>query len=235
MRIPTTSTIQSIAALAVLLAASLATSPSRAVFIGNSQGGADFPAGAISFADEVVAYAPFIQNNEPTPANMNSTKMLGVPDYVSGGACSNPATCTFASLGVGGSATLRFVDNVLTGSGTPDNDLWVFEVGPDVEDTFVEISGDGASWFALGKVFGSTAAIDIDQFGFGTASSFRYVRLTDDPNADDQAGSSVGADIDAVGAISTRFVPEPGTLPLAVAALLAAQFRRRARATATVQ
>ena len=117
---------------------------------------------------------------------------------------------------------------MLTGSDSSDLDLWIFEVGPDVEDTFVEVSANGSDWFAVGKVFGSTAGVDLDAFGFGTSSAFAYVRLTDDGAEGDQSGLSVGADIDAVGAISTRPVPEPGSLMLVAigAALLAAQRRR---------
>jgi hypothetical protein len=99
----------------------------------------------------------------------------------------------------------------------------VFEIGPDVEDTFVDISTDGLVWNSVGKVFGSTAGVDIDAFGFGVASKFSYVRLTDDTNEGDQNGATVGADIDAVGAISTvpsNPVPEPATLTLSAAALV---------------
>lgn len=201
--------------------------PARAVFIGNSQGGTDFPAGAVSFADSVVNFSPVIKNGEPTEPNLNPANALGVPDYNAGGACTDPETCTFVSLGDGGSLTLRFTDNVLTGSDSSALDLWVFEVGPDVEDTFVEISPNGSTWFPVGKVFGSTAGIDIDAFGFGTSSSFSYIRLTDDTAEGDQTGSSVGADIDAVGAISTRAVPEPGTYLLVLCGLAAIATYRR--------
>ena len=51
----------------------------------------------------------------------------------------------------------------------------------DIEDTFVEISKDGVQWFAVGKVFGSTAGVDIDAFGFTVADLFAFVRLRDDP------------------------------------------------------
>jgi hypothetical protein len=70
-------------------------------------------------------------------------------------------------------------------------------------------------------VFGSTAGIDIDSFGFGTSDLFAFVRLMDDTNEGDQTGASVGADIDAVGAISTvpTPVPEPGILFLFLAGL----------------
>ncbi|MCK7580468.1 MAG: hypothetical protein MZV65_35700 [Chromatiales bacterium] len=146
-------------------------SPAHAVFIGNAQGGTDFPEGAASFADQLVDYAPVVKNGEPSPANSDATNASGLPDYVSGGGCTDPATCTFVSLGDGGKITLRFTDNVLTGSDSDALDLWIFEVGPDIEDTFVEISGDGATWSPVGKVFGSTAGIDIDAFGFGATSS----------------------------------------------------------------
>jgi hypothetical protein len=70
---------------------------------------------------------------------------------------------------------------------------------------------DGSTWYSVGKVFGSTAGVDIDAFGFGTSNLFSYVRLTDDTNEGAQSGITVGADIDAVGAISTIpvSVPEP--------------------------
>jgi len=212
-----------------LVAGILATgAPAHAVFIGNAQGGTDFPEGAVSFTDIVVDYAPVVKNGEPTAANQNAGKALGVPDYQSGGGCTDAAACTFVSLGDGGSITLRFTDNVLTGSDSLAMDLWVFEVGPDIEDTFVEVSSNGSTWFPVGKVFGSTAGIDLDAFGFGTASSFSYVRLTDDGEEGGQSGNSVGADIDALGAISTYVVPEPGTLLLlAVGSACLGGIRRR--------
>ena len=58
----------------------------------------------------------------------------------------------------------------------------------------------------IGKVFGATSGIDIDAFGFGPADEFRFVRLTDDPNEGETIGPLLGADIDAVGAISSRRV-----------------------------
>ena len=77
-------------------------------------------------------------------------------------------------------------------------------MGPDVEDTFVEISVEGAVWHPVGKVFGSTAGIDIDAFGFGPGDHFSFIRLTDDGNEGGQTGDTVGADIDAVGAIASQ-------------------------------
>jgi hypothetical protein len=200
----------------------LTAHPASAVFIGNVQGGTEFPSGAISFADEVVDYSPILVSSNPSPPHRNPATALGLPDYADETgtlACADAPSCTFVSLGDGGSLTLRFTDNLLTGSGDTSLDLWIFEVGADIEDTFVEISDDGVTWYSIGKVFGSTAGLDIDAFGFGPDSFFSYVRLTDDPDLGEQTGIFVGADIDAVGAIST--IPEPSAALLLSAAIAA--------------
>ncbi|MDZ7805332.1 PEP-CTERM sorting domain-containing protein [Thiohalophilus sp.] len=184
-------------------------------------GGVEFPQGEISFADSVVSYTPDASGGPvPSAANSEATNALGIPEVpgnTSIGACSgDPADCPFVSLGRGGSLVLEFVDNALTGSDNSDLDLWIFEVGPDVEDTYVDISTDGSDWFSVGKVFGTTSGVDIDNFGFGSSDLFSYIRLTDDYNEGGTSGASVGADIDAVGAISTVpvAVSEPASLLL---------------------
>lgn len=214
----------------MVLVISLAISwPAYAVFIGNSQGGADFPQGAASFADMLVGYTPGLVGANPTEPHRGAFNALGLPNYAGVNSCPTQAGCTFVSLGDGGSIVLRFVDNKLTGSGDNTFDLWVFEVGPDIEDTFVDISVDGLIWNAVGKVFGSTAGIDIDAFGFGPGDLFSFIRLTDDTNEGGQSGITVGADIDAVGAISTVLtpVPEPGSFGLLGAGLLVLLMRIR--------
>lgn len=187
-------------------------------------GGVEFPQGLSSFADAVVSYDPVIKSGQPTAVHQNFADTVGPPNYTG-----QPSQ--YASLGDGGSITLEFIDNRLTGSGDDKKDLWIFEVGPDVEDTFVEISKNGTDWTPVGKVFGSTAGIDIDFYGFGPADQFRFLRLTDDPNEGDQSGASVGADIDAVGAIFSVSapIPEPQTylLMLSGLGLVCAIARRR--------
>lgn len=111
-----------------------------------------------SLADAVVACKPVTIGGAPQPQ------------------VRNPAT----ALGQRGSLILEFVDNRLTGSGSSALDLWIFEVGPDVEDTFVSIRRDGVTFLDMGKVLGATAGIDIDAFGFGPSDLLRFVRLIDD-------------------------------------------------------
>lgn len=197
-------------------------------------GGVEFPQGAISFADSVVSYSPGLEGADPSASYQGAFNALGIPDYTGSNSCATQATCDFVSLGVGGELVVRFTDNVLTGSGSIADDLWIFEIGPDVEDTTVELSTNGVTWLSVGKVTGSTRGIDIDAFGYGTSSAFAYVRLTDVANEGDTGGSTVGADIDAVGAISTRAptnggIPEPGAWALMIAGfgLAGAALRRR--------
>jgi hypothetical protein len=199
--------------LIVVLAGLFWSCPARAVFIGNIQGGTEFPQGAISFADAVIDYSPILVGGNPLVPYRDPTTALGVPDYQG---IDDFPPATYVSLGNGGSLTLKFVDNILTGSDNSDLDLWIFEVGGDVEDTFVEVSPDGSTWYSVGKVFGSTSGIDLDAFGFGSSSQFRYVRLTDDPAQGQTNTRTLGADIDAVGAISTipNTIPAPGAILL---------------------
>ena len=186
-------------------------------------GGVEFPGGASSFADTVVTYDPlFGGTSGPAASAQHFLNSLGIPDG------------NYVSLGQGGRIVLRFTDNSLTGSGTPALDLWIFEVGPDVEDTFVDISKDGVTWHSIGGVGGSTAGINIDAFGFGTSDFFSFVRLTDDPNEGQRgSGGTVGADIDAVGAIASAApvpgIPEPETYAMLLAGLGLLGFAARRR------
>ena len=163
-------------------------------------GGIDFPHGEASFVDLVVSYQP-LHGGGPGPYNpdfMAPAEALGPPNYT-GGAYGLGAV----SLGHGGRITLRFADNYLTGSGDNSPDLNIFEAGTRVEDTLVEISKDGITWHEVGEVTGGTSSIDIDAYGFGIPDLFAFVRLSDDPTEGPSYGATVGADIDAVGAITS--------------------------------
>lgn len=173
-------------------------------------GGVEFPDGAASFADAVVSYgASSGGGNVPTTRFQDPNEALGSPDFDS------TDLSGFVSLGAGGQIVLKFTDNSLTGSGDSADDLWIFEIGPDVEGTDVEISKDGNTWHSVGSVGGSTAGIDIDSFGFSATDFFSFVRLTDVLSEGHTDGSTVGADIDAVGAISSAApvsVPAPSVI-----------------------
>ncbi|MDP2314683.1 MAG: hypothetical protein Q8P41_17400 [Pseudomonadota bacterium] len=155
-----------------------------------------------AYADIVIDYAPVILGEEPTEPHRGGDNALEAPDYAGVNSCSSMGTCTFVSLGDGGSITLGFLDHLIVASGDAAPDLRIYEVGPDIEDTFVEISGDNATWLSVGAVFGSTATIDIDAYGPESGSTFVYVRLTDDSSQGRQSKGTVGADIDAVEALS---------------------------------
>jgi len=156
----------------------------------------------------------------PSVPHQGAFNALGQPNYAGQNSCASQAACSFVSLGVGGTLILQFTDNVPTGSDNDDDDLWIFEVGPNVEDTTVDVSVDGVTWFSVGLVTGSTRGIDIDAFGFDSSSAFAFVRLIDViAEGGTGNGGTVGADIDAVGAISTRpagggGVPEPAAWAL---------------------
>ena len=182
-------------------------------------GGIEFPQGEISFADTVIRYDPlFSEGNAPTdPDYLDPDEALGVPDYDGDG--------DSLSLGSGGLVELRFVDNALTNSADDTPDLHIFEIGPDVEDTFVairprneatrvaiaslcvdEMAPQGDDFCEIGKVFGRTSSIDIDALFPDHQSGdliFDAVQLIDDPEEGQRSGATVGADIDSVGAIAS--------------------------------
>jgi OmpA-OmpF porin, OOP family len=146
------------------------------------------PQAQVSFADEVVSFVPGREPAAPIASEPKST--LGAPDAGSGP--------TFLSLGCNGVLTLRFVDNALIDVKGPD--LYVFEIGPAVEATAVAISDDNRQWIDLGRIEGSTRAVDISA-SVSAGETFQYVRLTNLSTV--CGGTSPGADIDALAAIGS--------------------------------
>ena len=212
-------------------------------------GGIEFPDGAVSFADAVLTYDPLFSAGPAStdPDFTDPIESLGTPDYV--------APIGSVSLGRGGLLELEFTDNFLTNSGDGGFDLHIFEIGPDVEDTFVALRPTAATLLALGvgalddanadgffdvgKVFGATSSIDVDAFFPGFLAGellFDAVQLIDDFDEGASSGPTVGADIDAVGAIASSprvgpgAVPEPlsATLGLMGLGMLSMAIRRRA-------
>ncbi|KAA1260344.1 BNR/Asp-box repeat protein [Rubripirellula obstinata] len=171
------------------------------------------------FADSVIRYDPLFGGG-PAPTEPNAiidTAALGAPDFPVGGGVSDPGTL---ALGSGGLVELQFDDNLLTNSGQSDPDLRIHEIGQFVERTFVAVrpTGDtltlldpaldtnGDGFFELGIAAGGIAELDIDQVFPGFAEGilqFDAIQLVDDPNNGGTGGTTVGADIDAVEALST--------------------------------
>ena len=183
-------------------------------------GGIDFPDGASSFADSVITYNCNFQGGPcPNSPFDNPSRALGPPDGAP------------LSLGLGGLVELLFIDNVLTNSGDTTDDLHIFEIGVDVEDTIVAVrptsgtasllgagfDANGDGFYEVGTVYGGTSSIDIDGFFVGFSAgelTFDAVQLIDDEFELGTSQGTHGADIDAVGAISSIFVPEPASYSL---------------------
>ncbi len=160
-------------------------------------GGVFFPAGQISFADSVVSY---VAGTGVTAPFNNPNRALGAPESTGRGAEPVDGLST-VSLGSGGRLTVEFTDNLLTGSGDGRPDLIVFETG-EIESVRVEVSRDGITFLDVGVIGGIDLTVDLDSFGFGIQDRFRFVRLTDLRQGTLTSGP-VGADIDAIGALST--------------------------------
>lgn len=151
------------------------------------------PCGKLAFANEVVSYRS--GNPAPVPAAAHPSQALSEPDF------DNARDTGYVTLGCGGSIVLAFAGVRLVD--VPGPDLYVFEIGPDVEPTELEISSDGARWIKIGRISGGKASADIGPF-VAPGGQFRYVRLTDLKTA--CRGEWPGADIDAVAAIGCVFV-----------------------------
>ena len=208
--------------------------------------GVEFPMGESSFADEVVDFnkvyadgltkeAAYAKNWRASAAVFdNPLSVLGAPNSGWAGNKVAIADRDDYSLGNGGSITVKFTDNFLVGSDDDRDDLWIFEAGGLVENMLVEISTDGNLWASLGQIGGTQhAGIDIDSYGFSSDDKFSYVKITD--NGDNRYRQGwAGADIDAVGAISSKpvSVPEPATIFGVMAVVGAGMFMQRKSAAA---
>lgn len=170
-----------------------------------------FEKGGISFADEIDRDSLNL-GNDVDSAFTDTVAALSSPDGTGRG--NEPEDGEFTlSLGTGGQAVFRFTDNFLTGNDSPTPDLVIFETGAS-ETVRVEISRDGEVWEDVGTASGINPTIDIDARGHDSNDRFAFVRLTDEPNQRDEptpAFGAAGADIDAVGALSTvpaeRYTP----------------------------
>ena len=152
-----------------------------------------FALGAVAFADRVDRFRP---TQRLSASYSDPSQAIGAPDYGTD-RCASGDEC-YLTLTPGGVVVFEFTNNTLYDG--PGDDIAIFEIGPDVEATTVEISVDGRDYLRLGRVEGSSALLDIDGRG-RPGAQYRFVRLTDDPDQGGSGGSTPGADLDAVGAI----------------------------------
>ncbi|WP_317899229.1 OmpA family protein [Aurantibacillus circumpalustris] len=160
----------------------------------NGHGGKiKLPLGDISFADKMVSYKT--GTPAPIPENRNPNDGIGKPDF------NEMRVSGFVSLGTGGELILAFTDNALVNIEGPD--LYVFEVGRYVEETFLYVSKNGKTWINVGKISGGNALIEIGD-STKPGDIFTYVKLVD-AGTTSKKGDHMwpGADIDAVAAIGS--------------------------------
>jgi hypothetical protein len=183
-------------------------------------------AGAEPFADRVVAHV--VGTGGGAGENLLPGVVLGPPH---GGGAFQGGTDTF-SLGLGGSITLAFDDNVIVDR--PGPDLLVFEnaflptglttLAPFAEPAVVEVSGDGVDWHAL------PCALTEPPYYAGCAGVYPVFANADDPGAPSPLVPSTVPITDLVGVPVDDFVTPAGAggdaFDLAGAGLLAARFVR---------
>ncbi len=154
--------------------------------------GVEFPDGESSFADAVISYEPSASVSSPYD---DPSEALGIPDG------------SAVSLGDEGVLILKFTDNSLTTSGDTEYDLWIFEAGSAIETIEVYISNDEENWIYVGQTSDvtQTYGIDIDYYigsGVTLGERYNYVKVID-LLPQQSSGVYEGADIDAIGAISS--------------------------------
>ncbi len=154
-----------------------------------------FPQGERSFADKVL----FSNIGNPGPIELKVPEAaLGLPDWSVPDTQRRNFPDQAYSLGCRGRLAVQFEDNALIdGEG---DDLFIFEVGANIEGSRVFVSNDGATWESVGQIGGAFASIDLAKSSL-SSNTFRYVLVEDlGSNCD---GITPGADIDAIGAIGS--------------------------------
>lgn len=159
-----------------------------------------FPQGERSFADKVL----FSRAGSPRPTELKvPSSALGLPDWSVPDSQRSGFPDQAYSLGCKGSLAVQFEDNALiNGEG---DDLFIFEVGANIEGSRVSVSNDGQAWEVVGEIGGAFATIDLENSSLNS-ETYRYVLIEDLGSA--CSGITPGADIDAIGAIgsATRLV-----------------------------
>jgi len=139
------------------------------------------------YADRVVSFIP----GSPASTCCNDPdRVLGPPDL------DQSMATGWLTLGVGGSVTVEFVDNVAVDG--PGADIEIVGDSGNDEQWIVEVSADGQAFTSFG-LLNERVTLDLAAVGMAEA---RFVRLTDD--GDPAGGVSPGSELDAVVALNSR-------------------------------
>ncbi|MCL2598132.1 MAG: hypothetical protein FWD66_10895 [Paludibacter sp.] len=147
------------------------------------------PGGVLSCATFVVDF----QHGTPWTSDVgyqNPNNILGVSV--------GDVSYEVVTLGAYGVIVVGFNVFITDGEG---NDIYVFEVGPDVEPTKVEVSNDLTNWVYVGDAAGSISGVDMHG-KIPSGAKYKYVRLTD---LDGIGSSYAGADVGGVAIIHPDF------------------------------
>ncbi len=176
--------------LVLLVSASVPINAARART--NSQSGDPY-------VDRVVSFVP---GNPASTCCNDPSAVLGPPDF-----SENPLA-GFLTLGVGGSLTAEFVDNIAVDG--PGPDIGILGDPANDEQVRVAVSPDGATFTSFGLV-GESSQLDLATLGL---KQIRFVRITDD-GVGGAGGVSPGAEVDAVQALNSAApggsAPAPAT------------------------
>ena len=144
------------------------------------------------YADRVVSFTP---GEGANPEFGDPDTVLGPPDF-------NEATLSgFLNLGVGGSVTVAFEDNVAVDG--PGPDIRIYGDPGNDERWVIEVSQDGVTFVSFDDL-PEVTVLDLADVGLPET---RFVRLTDDGSP--TAGLSPGAELDAVEAVNSFAPPQP--------------------------
>lgn len=179
--------------LAAALLCGIAPAALAADYHFTDRDGTEMVAPEEAFAARVVEFIPGSPWTSYTE-QQKTQNVLGVPDRTGNNASSVGDLC----LGAGGVLVLEFNVAIYDGEG---QDIYVFEVGDQVEATKVEVSSDLQTWYDVGEAKGKTAGVDLNG-KVPEGSRFRYVRLTD--LKENPYGRWPGADIDAVSGLNIK-------------------------------
>ncbi len=149
---------------------------------------------AKAFATEVIEFIPGTPWTKDDNAD-DAERILGLPDWNGKYKGDSRGGLT---IGSGGVIVLKFDIAIYDGEGL---DVYVFEIGEEVEATQVEVSRDLNEWYNVGVAKGKTAGVDLNG-KVPEGMRFRYVRLTDMKTT--TGGTWPGADIDAVSGLNVK-------------------------------